>query len=244
MSQSVRRAAKIIDSIVEEPKTVIELAEEFELHRSTMFRELQSLEEVGYVRRRKNGQYALGPHLISLSQVAFDNLDLREAAHEHLVRLHKIVGNTIHLAALMEHSIVYVDKVEDSSGVRMYSRIGNAVLPYCSGVGKAILADLDEAGRDAVLDRTTWEKFTDATLTSREALDQELATVKKQGWAADDGEFEDFVNCVAVPLANSTGTIVGALSVTAIRMVQDLDQLKTRLPLMQQTAELISKELG
>lgn len=243
MSKSVRRAALIIDSIAEGPKTVVELSAMFELHRSTMFRELQSLEVVGYVHRRKSGQYTLGLHLISLSKLAFDNLDLREAAHDHIRRLHRTVGNTVHLAALMESSIVYVDKVEDPNGVRMYSRIGKAVLPYCSGVGKAILADLDEGGRNAVLAGATWEKFTDHTITSRDALDRELAISKQQRWAADDGEFEDFVNCVAVPIRSSFG-IVGALSVTAIRMVQDLHQLKAHIPLMQQTAELISRELG
>jgi DNA-binding IclR family transcriptional regulator len=243
MSQSVLRAARIIDTIVEQPKTIVELAEIFGLHRSTMFREMRTLEEVGYVRRRKNGEYSLGPHLITLSQLAFDNLDLREAAHDHVRRLHKEVGNTIHLAALMEHSIVYVDKVEEPSGVHMYSRIGKAVLPYCSGVGKAILADLDQSGRDAVLEGTTWEKFTETTLLSRAALDRELAIIKRQGWAEDHGEFEDLVNCIAIPIRNSTG-VVGALSLTSIRVVQDLEQLKIRIPLMRQTAELISKELG
>lgn len=243
MSQSVRRAARIIDSIAEEPKTVMELAEAFSLHRSTMFRELQSLEEVGYVRRRKNGSYSLGLHLISLSRNAFDNLDLREAAHEHIRRLHRKVGNTVHLAALMENSIVYVDKVEDASGVRMYSRIGASVRPHCSGVGKAILANLEPSERDTILGDTQWEKFTEKTILTRPALDVELATIQKQGWAADDGEFEDFVNCVAVPIQSSAG-VVGAMSVTAIRMVADMDALKVHLPLMQKTAALISRELG
>lgn len=243
MSQSVRRAARIIDSIVEEPKTVMQLAEEFELHRSTMFRELQALEEVGYVRRRKNGQYVLGLRLISLSKLAFDNLDLREVAHDRLVQLHRTVGNTIHLAALVDSNIVYVDKVEDSSGVRMYSRIGNAVLPYCSGVGKAILADLDTSARDGVLDGVVWKKFTEKTLTTRAELDAELEQVARQGWAVDDREFEDFVNCIAVPIRSSVG-VVGALSLTAIRMVADLRRLRSHLPLMQQTAEQISRDLG
>lgn len=243
MSQSVRRAARIIDSIAEDPKTVMELAEEFSLHRSTMFRELQSLEEVGYVRRRKNGSYSLGLHLISLSRNAFDNLDLREAGQEHLRKLHRQVGNTIHLAALMENTIVYVDKVEDASGVRMYSRIGAAVRPHCSGVGKAILAGLAVPDRDAILGDTQWEKFTDKTIMTRQGLDVELETIKKQGWAADDGEFEDFVNCVAVPINSSAG-VVGAMSLTAIRMVADMDQLKVHLPLMKKTAALISAELG
>ena len=243
MSQSVRRAARIIDAIADESKSVAQLAKEFGLHRSTMFRELQSLEEVGYVRRRKDGKFTLGLRLITLSKKAVDGLDMRGAAHEHLMRLHKEVGDTIHLAALMEHSIVYVDKVEDPNGVRMYSRIGNAVQPYCTGVGKAILAELDTAERDEVLRGTTWERFTDTTLTSREMLDRELDEVKERGWAVDDGEFEGFINCVAVPIVTAVG-VVGALSLTAIRMVRDLGDLKGDLPLLKRTAELIARDLG
>ena len=137
MSQSVTRAARIIDAIAADPRTVAELAESFGLHRSTMFRELQSLEEVGWVRRRGSGRYALGTRL----------------------------------AALMDRSIVYVDKAEDEAGVRMYSRVGKAVIPYSSAVGKAILADLDPAGRDAVLGGAAWERHTEHTITTREALE-------------------------------------------------------------------------
>lgn len=243
MSQSVRRAARIVDSLAAEPKTVAALAAEFRLHRSTMFRELQSLEDVGYVRRRHDGTYTLGLHLAALAQASLDNIDLREAAAGHARRLQAAVGNTVHVVALMESSLIYVDKIEDAGGVRMYSRIGAPVHPNCSGAGKVILANLGRPARDAVLAGATWTKYTDATITTRQALDAALVDVARQGWAADDGEFEDFVNCVAVPIQSPAG-VVGALSLTAIRMRENLDQLKSRIPLMQQTAARISRDLG
>ncbi|WP_022890717.1 IclR family transcriptional regulator [Agromyces italicus] len=243
MSQSVTRAAHIIDAIATDPRTVAELAEEFGLHRSTMFRELQALEQVGWVRKRGSGRYTLGTRLAALSKQALDSLDLREAGAEHVRRLQRRTGNTVHLAALMDRSIVYVDKADDEAGVRMYSRIGRAVIPYCSAVGKAILADLDRAGRDAVLDGVVWQRYTELTIDSRERLDRELALTAARGYATDDREFEAFVNCIAVPIRSSMG-VVGALSVTAIRMVADLDRLKAELPAMRETADLISRELG
>jgi DNA-binding IclR family transcriptional regulator len=243
MSQSVRRAARIVDSIARRPAGISKLSEEFGVHRSTMFREVQSLEEVGYLRKRKNGEYVLGLHLIALAHQASDSLDLAEIAHDRLVKLHRTVGNTIHLAALVDHSIVYVDKVEDTSGVRMYSRIGSPVRPYCSGVGKAILAELPADDRDRVLNGVVWHKFTDKTLTSRIELDAELAKIAARGWAVDDGEFEDFVNCIAVPIYGPDG-VVGALSITAIRMAADLKALKAHLPLLEGVAREISAELG
>ncbi|WP_169053752.1 IclR family transcriptional regulator [Agromyces sp. H66] len=243
MSQSVTRAARIIDAIAADPRTVTELAEAFGLHRSTMFRELRSLEEVGWVRRSSSGRYTLGGRLAGLAKDALDSLDLREAGSVHVRRLQRRIGNTVHLAALMDRSIVYVDKAEDASGVRMYSRIGREVIPYCSAVGKAILAELDTAGRDAVLDDLTWHRFTDRTLATREQLDEELARVAARGWAADDREFEAYVNCIAVPVESPLG-VVGAVSVTAIRVVADLDRLKKHLPALRETADRISSELG
>ncbi|MFF2272387.1 IclR family transcriptional regulator [Agromyces sp. NPDC058136] len=243
MSQSVTRAARIIDAIAADPRTVAELAEEFGLHRSTMFRELQALEQVGWVRKRGSGRYTLGTRLAALSKQALDSLDLREVGAEHVRRLQRRTGNTVHLAALMDRSIVYVDKAEDESGVRMYSRIGRAVIPYCSAVGKAILADLDRSGRDAVLDGVVWQRYTELTIDSRERLDRELAITAARGYAVDDREFEAFVNCIAVPIHGPMG-VVGALSVTAIRMVADLERLKAELPAMRETAELIARELG
>ncbi|MDQ0895265.1 IclR family transcriptional regulator [Agromyces ramosus] len=243
MSQSVKRAARIIDAIAADPRTVAELAETFGLHRSTMFRELQALEEVGWVRRRGSGRYTLGSRLAALSKEALDSLDLREAGAEHVRRLQRRTGNTVHLAALMDRSIVYVDKAEDESGVRMYSRIGRAVIPYCSGVGKAILAGLGPAARDAVLAGVTWERYTDHTITSRERLDHELALTASRGYATDDREFEPFVNCVAVPIRTPMGT-VGAISVTAIRMVADLDRLKAHLPALREAADAIAREIS
>ena len=243
MSQSVTRAARIIDAIAADPRTVAELAEAFGLHRSTMFRELQALEQVGWVRKRGSGRYTLGTRLAALSREAFESLDLRDAGAEHVRRLQRRTGNTVHLAALMDRSIVYVDKAEDESGVRMYSRIGKAVIPYCSAVGKAILAELDTAGRDAVLEGVTWVRHTDHTITSRERLDADLAVVAARGWATDDREFEAYVNCIAVPIRSPLG-VVGAVSITAIRMVADLERLKTHLPALRETAELIAREIG
>lgn len=243
MSQSVKRAARIIDSIAAHPKTVAQLAEEFGLHRSTMFRELKTLEEVGYARRREDGTYALAFHLVSLAQASLENLDLRQASYGHIRRLHQLVGNTVHVAALIDDAIIYVDKVEDVGGMRMYSRIGAPVLANCSAVGKAILADLDTARRDAVLAGTTWKKYTNTTITTRKALNAELDTAAERRWAVDNGEFEDFVNCVAVPIRSSAG-VVGALSLTAIRMKHDLEQIKRHIPLLQRTAAEIARELG
>lgn len=243
MSQSVTRAAGILGSLAAEPSTVNELAEKFGIHRSTMFRELQSLEQVGFARRQSDGRYAVGMQLAVLGGAALEQLDLRGAAFAHVRRLHRIVGNTVHVGALIGDEIVYVDKVEDAAGVRMYSRVGASVLPYCSGIGKAILAELPTDRRDAVLAGSDWHPHTAHTLTTRAALDADLALTARRGWAFDDAEFEDFVGCVAVPIVTPAG-VVGALSLTALRAAQSRAQLEQRVPMLRETAAEISHQLG
>lgn len=243
MSQSVRRAAAILSAVAAEPRSVAELAGEFGIHRSTMFRELQSLEQVGFVRRQGDGRFAVGMRLAVLGGAALEQLDLRSAAFAHVRRLHRIVGNTVHVGALIGDEIVYADKVEDAAGVRMYSRVGAAVQPHCSGIGKAVLAALPAGRRDAVLAGCEWRRHTANTVTSRAALDADLAETARRGWAVDDAEFEDFVNCVAVPIVSSAG-VVGALSLTALRAAQNVSQLEQRVPMLRETAAEISHELG
>ncbi|HLR56732.1 MAG TPA: IclR family transcriptional regulator [Beutenbergiaceae bacterium] len=243
MSQSVRRAARIVDELAARPRTVADLAADFDLHRSTMFRELKALEEIGYARRRPDGTYTLGMKFVTLGQEVLAQIDVRDAAAEPARRLHQVTGNTVHVAALVGDDILYVDKVEDEAGVRMYSRVGAPARAHCSGVGKVILAGLRGRNRQALLAKVSWEKYTENTITDRHALEAQLEVIAAQGWAADDGEFEDFVNCLAVPITSSAG-VVGALSVTAIRMVKNLEDLREYLPLMQRVAAEVGRELG
>lgn len=145
---------------------------------------------------------------------------------------------------MIDNSVVYVDKIEDTAGVRMYSRIGRSVLPHCTGVGKSILSMLPASRRDDILAGTDWTAHTPNTLTTREALDAEVDEIARTGWGVDDGEFEDFMNCIAAPVSDSTGTILGAISISSIRVVNDLDALKTLVPALLATAHRVSQQLG
>ncbi|MCB8910781.1 IclR family transcriptional regulator [Rhodococcus rhodochrous] len=243
MTQVIVRAAEIIERIAEQPMSVAELAAEFDVHRSSMFRQLKSLEHIGYVRRRADARFVVGAKLISLARLSFDEIDLRQAGYQHVRRLHESVGHTIQLVALIGDSLIYVDKVERASGVGMYSRIGREAPAYCSGVGKVILAALDPYRRDTILNSTPWKRFTPNTFTTREQLDEALTLAAERGWAVDDRELDMMINCLAVPIYSSSG-VVGAVSVTAVSSIEDIDALMKYLPLLQDTARAIGRELG
>lgn len=243
MGTTITRGVRIVQALSEQGRTVAELAAEFDVHRTTMFRDLKTLEQERYVRRRSNGTYVLGLRLIELGYVALGKVGLHRAAEIHARALQRAVGHTVHVAALLDDQIAYVHKVEDDTATRTYSHLGAPVIPYCTAVGKAILARCSVERRSAILLPYSWRRFTPMTLRDRGHLDAELSNVSRLGWARDDGEFEEFMNCVAVPIARGPDTL-GAISFSVPKAVAGLDELRLRVPLLIRAARLISRDLA
>ncbi|WP_406383902.1 IclR family transcriptional regulator [Streptomyces sp. NBC_00117] len=245
MSQTVRRAIDALECIARRPRTQTEVGEHLGVHRSTALRLLESLAEGGLARRLPDGRYAVGHRLAGLAQLAVEQFGLKDVASEHLRGLGERSGHTVHLAALEGEQIVYVDKVDPVDGVRLYSQIGRPVTLHTAGVAKAILAHVPRDRADALLAGCDFAPRTGTTIIDAAAYRAALDETRARGWAVDDGEYEDYVNCLAVPVRDSGGDVVAAVSVTALKAKADLAALEADvLPDLMTTAETISKELG
>lgn len=246
MSQSIDRAIQIIRRTAESPLSLMGAAELLQVHKSTALRILQTLEAARFVRKTGAGTYVFGSGLIELSELALGSMDLRQHAAPLLRELQRRTGHTVHMAQLTGDEIIYIDKVDSSagSGVQLPSRVGSAVSLYASAVGKLILAHLTREERDRLLQQVEFVQYTDTTIADRDALEVELARIRQAGFARDNGEHDSYIMCVAVPVHDSRGQVVAAISVTAIEVVADLSQLEELLPLLQATAAKVSRELG
>jgi IclR family acetate operon transcriptional repressor len=125
----------------------------------------------------------------------------------------------------------------------MFAEVGRSVYPHCTAVGKVLLAALPDAAVGTLLDRTGQPRRTAATLVDREALLEDLRRVRARGWGLDDGEEEEGVRCLAVPVV-ARGRTVAALSTSgpAERLPYDgLDALAARL---REVADAFARSLG
>jgi len=244
VSSTVTRAIAIMEMLSEGPQHPADIAERFGVHRTTALRLLQDLVGGGLARRRPDGTYAVGYRLAGLAQAALEQFDLRAVAHPHLLELGRKLRLTAHVATVEDGRVVYVDKVEPQGGVRLYSQVGKPVVLHTSGVGKTILAFLPEHERAELLAGHHFQRYTGSTITSAAAFDAELERIRARGHGEDDGEYESFVHCVAVPIRDGTGTVRSALSVTALRAQTDLADLRGQLPGIRSTARAISRALG
>lgn len=238
------RALDILDLLSERPRGPRELGEELDVHRSTVVRLLHPMEERGYVRRLGNGTWGIGFQLVAVGQRTLDSIDIREVARPHLTALSESLGHTIHVAALVSSDIVYVDKIEGLGSVKMKSRVGAKALAHTAGVAKAILAFAPEEIRDAALKSCTFEKFTNTTITSKEQLLADFERIRNRGWAIDDGEAEDYINCIAVPIFGMGGVVRGGISVTAVKALATVSILERQVATLQEVAAAISADLG
>jgi DNA-binding IclR family transcriptional regulator len=243
MSRTVAKAVVVLNELAEGPRSLSALAEAVGVHSSTALRMIQPLAEAGLITRGGDGKYRLGLRLAELGQQVLDDLDLRATAREHLLPLAEATRATVHLAQLIDGAIVYIDKIESSATVRTWSRVGRSVPLHTSAVSKAILADLDQATRDRLIDECDFERHTEATITTREALLAELRATGERGYATDLGEFEPLVHCIGIPVPDVSG-IEAAISVTTIQADPDLDALRGLVPRLVTAASAIAADLG
>ncbi|GAB2951415.1 IclR family transcriptional regulator [Streptomyces heilongjiangensis] len=242
MSQTVDRALSILPLLAEGPADLGRVADRLGVHKSTALRLLRTLHEHGLVYRQSDQRYRLGARLFALAQEAVENLDIREIAHPHLVRLNEQRGHTVHLAVYAENEVLHLDKVESRYPVRMYSRIGKPVALTVAAVAKVCLADLPEGERRALAEKLDYPRYTSRSTPDAAAFLRELAQVREQGWATDLGGHEESVNCVAAPVRGADGRVVAAMSVSAPNVVATADELLALLPLVRRTADAISGE--
>ncbi|MFI5532592.1 IclR family transcriptional regulator [Kitasatospora sp. NPDC051853] len=250
MSQTVDRALTILASLGQGPASLEQAASRIGVHKSTALRLLRTLQEHGFVHRQSDQRYRLGGRLFSLAQQALDGIDVRQVAAPYLAALNERYGHTVQLAVLDEGEVLYLDKVESRHSDRPGSwadpsvRIGRRVPAMTTAVGKVLLADLPEDHLTAFLDGQDFTARAGRPLRTAEELRTELASVRRLGWAVDEAEYQETVNCIAAPIVGTEGTAIAAFSISAAAGSTPVTELGKLVPELLCTAEAISLAYG
>lgn len=199
-----------------------ELSRRANLPKASGHRLVQTLEEVGAIVRGANGRYRLGMLLLFLSHnVAVKEL-LREVGRPLLVDLSARMDMTIHLGILENGMVYYLSKVATPTSFVSHTRSGARLEAYCSGLGKVLLAALQEDELESFILEGDLVALTPHTITDRGVLRRELDKVRHQGFAVDDCEARIDTRCVAVPVRDESGRVVAAISATgSIQIVKN-----------------------
>ncbi len=232
---TVGKALKLLDDVANfgRPVRFSELLEGSDLPKATLYRLLQTLTSQRMLAYDPDRQlYSLGVQLVKLAHAAWHQSSLAPVARPFLDELSRTVGETVHLAQLDNGQVLYVDKRNPASPLRMFSDAGKIGPGYCTGVGKAMMAHLDSAECERYLTQQSYHRYTPHTLTSADALRAELAEIRVQGVAFDREEHEPNIICIAAPILSSTQRVLGGLSITTSTQrysLQALEKFKSAL---------------
>lgn len=151
---------------------------------------------------------------------------------------------TIHLAVLDGTQAVYVDKLEGRQAVRVeLTSLGARLYAHCSALGKVLLAYSSEEEVKRIIQTAGLPRFTPNTITDEEELGQNLAKIRRQGFAYDMEEILPDLCCVAAPIYNHVGHVIAAISMSIPAYRFRRSQTEFREGVMR-AAKKISKQLG
>jgi len=225
--------------------TAVELAERVGVHKTSVYRYINSLLGMGYVQGDSDSRYHLGNKILELGSQKLRRMPLRETAHPYLLKLNDETQMTVHLCVLDRHDVIYIDKIESHRTLPIMSRIGSRAPAYCTGVGKALLSGLSTDQVVSLLREITLEKRTVNTITDPIKLLEEIKLTAERGYAIDNGEHEPGIQCFAAPIRGFGGDVVGAVSVTGLKHnLDDPMKVERMLASLKKVAAEISQGLG
>ena len=223
MEKTVVKVLKLVEALsrAEQPVGVTALANELEFTKSNAHRLLNTLVELGYVKRHDDeGQYELTLKLWSVGVAVMSRLDVARVALPHMRELEAETEESVNLSVFDEGQVVYIAAVQGRNPVRAFIRVGDRRPSYCTATGKVFLAYQPEKLLAKYSGKMT--RYTPTTITSLPKLKAELALVRERGYSMTTGEWRENVGGVAAPIRSAAGDVVAAVG-----LMSPLERLNT-----------------
>jgi DNA-binding IclR family transcriptional regulator len=200
---------------------------------------------LGYIRQEKDSKrYRVGRPLFALAASALDEIEMVNVATPVLEELSRETGESGHFAVRMGDAVVVIARTSGPGAFQLTDRVGVVRPAHCTALGKIILASLRPDQLKRFLQRTELKPSTKKSITSTPVLLREIAEIRRSGIAYDNGEYNLEVRCVAVPVTNFTGQIIGALGISGPIWRMSDQAVQSRARIVQAAANRLSAEFG
>ena len=249
---AVVKVFAILQALSERNETGIsELSVRLARPKATVYRFLQTMKTLGYVRQEVDSQrYGLSMRVFEIGARAlqYQYPDLIEIAKPHMQRLSEDTGETVHLGMLIDSEIICVHKVDSRRPLGMVSKIGRRAPLHCTGIGtgigKVLMAWSSQSHRDPVLKGCDFKRFHDKTITTRAEFDVELERTLTQGFGQDREEFDEHIRCAAIPIFDRASQVVAGISVSFPSFRYDLAREPELVANLVEASRDTSRQLG
>ena len=245
--QSIGRAFAIMEEIARNRDGIglAELSKRVGLHNSTTFHLVRTMVSLGYVRQLKDSKrYRIGRPLFALAANALDEIEMMSLATPVLEALSRETGESAHFSVRMGDAVVVLARTSGPGAFQLADRVGVVRPAYCTALGKVMLAALTAEQFESYIARAELTAQTPNTITTVDRLRREIAEVRRTGVGIDDGEFDPEARCVALPVRDFTGQVVGAIGISGPVWRLSIDTLHKRARVVHVAADKLSAEFG
>ena len=221
--------------------SLVEISSKLKLPKSTALNLLRTLETYGYViRTYPSMNYRLGYTIMQLNYCTQMSMPIVRIALPFLEDLQVKTGKTIYLTTHINGKILYLEVAHEHRRMFAYSISGKTLPMHCTGCGKSMLAYMPEQQLNEIIDTYGLPAFTPYTITSKDALYQELDQIRRCGYSIDHEEETLGVKCIAVPIRNAQGYPTAAVSISGTAISMPDEQLLQYADLLISTCHALS----
>jgi len=224
------------------PLPLNEVTHRTALAKSTVFRILITLNELGYVVRDGTRSYYISHRMEDLVSTKAHTEAIRRTAMPHMLELRNAYGETVNLGQLEFDKVTYVEVVPSEYALRLHERPGATVAIHASALGKVILAFSDEAFAAGILS-SDLPALTPNTITDSAQLFRELKRIRERGYALDKGETSLLATSIAAPILNEQQGAIAAISISGPASRFNPGKNSDVVDSLVKVAEEISKQL-
>lgn len=199
-----------------QPMLLMELASASGYPKSTTHALLATLCKHGIVAQCKDGRYYLGLKLAEYGHAVSPVWNISRTVYPHLMQLSAVVGASSFFAAAEEDRLVTFDAYAGGPSPQVMPETGPCMALHATSHGKVYLAGFADAEVRSRLANRNLQAFTPHTITKLPALLEELALVRKQGYAVEDGEYKIGLRAVSAPVRDQEGNGRYIIGVTGL----------------------------
>lgn len=227
--QGLARGLSLIEAFTEHgPRlTASSAARATNTTRAAARRSLMTLTQLGYA-GRDGDDYYLRPRVLSLAAAYLASVDVLPIIQPELDKLAAVFRESCSASVLDEGEIVYIARADAGRIMQVRLSVGSRLPAYAASMGRVLLAELSEAELARYFQIWHPEHLTSRTVVGEAELRAILLETRKKGWAMVDGEFEEGVRSIAVPVRGASGQVICAMNVSASPSRVSIPELRGR----------------
>jgi IclR family transcriptional regulator, KDG regulon repressor len=244
-NKTVVKSMDVLNLFIHHHKlSLAEIVELSGIPKTSVHRMIGSLSDMGFLQKDADGKFALGLLFLQFGQLVAERLDLREISLPVMRSLRDKVKEAVNLIIKDGTEAIYIEKVDTTHPVRLYTKIGRRSPLYAGACSRIILSFMNKEEQEQYLQETQLTAIGSGTVTDKEELRKLLAEARKAGYTLSYSELENDTAAIAAPIFDHSGLLCAGLSIAGPDSRFEKERLPELVELVQKAAKDISWKLG